>query len=1373
MVCGISVNAALARSPRQDGISGNDLMWSTLLRITTQRARPMPQQPEIVDELQRKLYVLGNLLDCAVQAPDKQLRRQYIGRIMGLPKHSQKTIMAMIEQRASGSKRHGSSAHKHSPSRSPRRNNTPSRIVPPSPSRQSRNSISSQQPTAPSSSAAGPLTPQLKPTLLCSAQSAPQALAQLNCSNSAQQVAKTVVLSCQPSRNGRQNTPPPRLPTSCTNENDKTHPASRSAGKHSTPMLPNTPVSPMRSALKKPNSPSRGHSVAFSPGSESGYTPERKRPNSTDRGAAAPFLSPGSMESPNKVQSVMQLLHRKNESLKKALGEYQQRDEEHKKKTEQMEAEFKQRMMKVEAQSLDRIQSLQQEFETHKAELEEKLGKAQQEAEVNANAVHELAAAKEELEVMQHSKAVLAEKLRKFKEKLAELQDVKEALQKEQVAHGHAVDEIVRLENEMQSLQPFKKQVEDYKIRAVEAEVKLVECQDYLRRMEQQMKDKSSENEYMFKDAFLQKEQMEELQRRIQEDTQYSTNQNDDSGVYGVGDGISELNPEIKQELIRLRNENLQLRAFQVKRSNDAVRHLEESLDESKRFVERYKHEYLSTKKSLAETKAALSESIQREANLQDDNMQWQDNFHELEQQCANIKHDLMECEKELERTKHSLQEAETQNERLRQEIQDWMKTSQENEVAATGHLEELQKTQKEFEETNERLQSAMETIEKLSADVETLETEIEDLTERQEVVDVELDKTAWELDNSRNKLAEKGRHVDELEKQIKRMQKQQDSLEADLEKERSIRKEESEVGQEALETTRHLLETKNRKDLEELQTNMNRLLEAERKAYRIKDEEASHMLMKSEKEWHEKYVELQERSASSLKHSRQEAQERIDFIKKEYDLEMEKIRKESGESQDKLVRKGRQVLEEAKSKATEEMQRLESECQDLENKNHRLEQEKEELDRLLKGKIVSLQQQLQFTSSQVEERTREADEYIDHIKKLEREKYKLSEENEQYRRQIGGRYGADGKTHSQLEKLQKEYNSVVDENRKLKMQVNSRGDLLLASISEGDDAENGQSYRKNGGVDRQALMELRKEYEERIEELNDEKRDLIMKNASAATDVHKAEKRAWEREDDISRLQQEITSLKLMLQRADLETESLSSAHQENSEKLEEIARLQQENAILKLQLEQTEQNAGTHTGTQSGLLVENSAQSSGRSESLNKDMLAPKDATPATPPRRTPGQIPSPGRGTGSPSKIPRSSPSIDRAKKQKAVQEELIRNRFTSITGLRVSPPVATASRKSLSLGGSIIDTLPSNSLSSDSSSCDEYGPPENAPTSPSSMASDVFKLGWNTSAEDNAASTNTNGQTSRGGASLLDYTQLNGKTTDGSQPECAQS
>ena len=54
----------------------------------------------------------------------------------------------------------------------------------------------------------------------------------------------------------------------------------------------------------------------------------------------------------------------------------------------------------------------------------------------------------------------------------------------------------------------------------------------------------------------------------------------------------------------------------------------------------------------------------------------------------------------------------------------------------------------------------------------------------------------------------------------------------------------------------------------------------------------------------------------------------------------------------------------------------------------------------------------------------------------LEREKEMAKEENERLRRQVGCRIGAETDLETSLETLQREYNSMLEENRSLKRKV-------------------------------------------------------------------------------------------------------------------------------------------------------------------------------------------------------------------------------------------------------------------------------------------------------------------------------------------------
>lgn len=671
--------------------------------------------------------------------------------------------------------------------------------------------------------------------------------------------------------------------------------------------------------------------------------------------------------------------------------------------------------------------------------------------------------------------------------------------------------------------------------------------------------------------------------------------------------------------------------------------------------------------------------------------------------------------------------------------------------------MKKLEETLQELSNTKDILRSAEAAVEQLQGDVEGLEADAEENAQSFREMEGNLRKTTWELEDTRNRLADRRNKVEALEGQVMKLQKELRDLEDKLDLERSQRKEEAEEGQRSLETTRELLETKNRKEQEDLQANMARLLDDERKAYRIKDEEANRMYQHLEQECQEKYLELQERSTSLLRHSRQENQERINFIKEEYEEDLAKLTKENSEridlikkeheedvakltkenseTQDTFIRKGKKLLDICKSDARNAIQELEDKCRDLEEKNARLDNDMAERDRLLRGKIASMNQQLMFTTSQVNDRTREADEYVDQIKMLEREKFKLSEENEQYRRQLGGRYGADGLVQSQLEKLQKEYSAVVDENRNLKKQFQhgNAGGLLDSIVESGEEGEDvSRSYRRGGGIDRRALTQLRQEYEERIEVLNDEKRDLIMRMSSQSTDVHKAEKRAWEREEENAKLKADNTSLKLKLQRAEFGLEM----------------------------------SDGTMVPSENRSPTETSFHSTDQGASS-----------------------PIPAKSTSPGKLLIHSSPGIDRAKKQKLAQENLLRNRFSSMA----APPrkvlqLAVAIETSTAIVPSTGNVLsPSNKhkhhpnydqLSSGTEMPLVPSRPPSPTKSPvesssiSMMASDVFRLGTNPESPRSKSNAMPYPQ-SRNAPSIMQYTQLHEQQGSDSQPECKQS
>lgn len=1118
-------------NPTQNTSNTNtpEQIWTSLLILTSTHARPSKQQQQqqqqqqsddknghMMGALQLKLRVLANMMDCAVQNTDLRQRRLFIERIMSLPKSIQKTLMGLIEKRGKQQQSTPNSSNSTSSKRTPTKQSTPA------------------------AAAAGKLTTPLKSALKKKSTTP----------NNTTPPRPNRSTSAPPSR-GTTHVAEPSIDTagssySSYHESDGQQCATpgSTASSHTTVARDNTSATRPTTAKsqqqhrtpKNKSGSSRTHSAAFSPTGLATPEPKRflsRRASSSDN----LLLSPGTLESPSAVQSVVADLQRQVKKYQEVVHTLQQRDQEHVSKLEQTQAAHRKQMIKVEAAALDRETDLQRQFEERLDDLQTRLDQAEVEREQGRKAVEELAQARDDMDLMNHNKSALqqtTEKLRKYKDKITELQDVKETLQHEQDAHGQSIDEVVRLENELQSLLPLKRQLDNYKIRAIEAEVKLVENQDYLRRLEQQASDQNMNNEHLWKGAAIQQEEMEKLQRRIQQETAAAMESGQAlGGGGGVGDGVSELNPEIQRELFRLRNENLQLRAFAAKRETDGVQKLEAALEDTNLLADRYKQEFLSTKKEWMETKGQLVECEERETAVTKEMEQWRQRSDQAVTRTRVLEEKLDQGREHLESARKTLQDVELRNANLLEEIEELTAKTHQAETVSSQNMQRLQSCLRELQQAQSQLETAQELVNELRSSVAVWQVQCEEMDAEKKQSNVELGLSQEALTDNRVTLAEAQKRETKLESQVTKMKEERVKLEALLEEERQSKYEAAEEAHLSLEATRHLLTAKSTKELEELQTNMNQLLEDERSAYHQQSEEADQKYQQLETKWNEQVTELTELSTSALLNSRQEAQERIELIQKACQAELEQTRKEADESTDHLVRKGRALINEAKNKAKEELQAMDDECKDMGCQLNAAKREKQDIERALRSKVSSLKRKIEFTANQINDLTRDGDEFQEKVKMLEREKFKLQEDNDRYRRQLGGRYGADGKSQAQLEKLQREYNAILDENRNLKKQSRNGGANALGAISESLGEGESQGYTR-GGVSRTTLSQMRQEYEEQLEFLNDEKRELIMKNSAAATDVQKAEQRAWEREQELAKLKAEITSLQLAQHRVE-----------------------------------------------------------------------------------------------------------------------------------------------------------------------------------------------------------------------------------------------
>jgi len=150
--------------------------------------------------------------------------------------------------------------------------------------------------------------------------------------------------------------------------------------------------------------------------------------------------------------------------------------------------------------------------------------------------------------------------------------------------------------------------------------------------------------------------------------------------------------------------------------------------------------------------------------------------------------------------------------------------------------------------------------------------------------------------------------------------------------------------------------------------------------------------------------------------------------------------------------------------------------------------------------KIYSYQQRVKVAQGKESEMIFENNRLQDRYKKLDREKARLRDENDRYSRQLGGRFGSNSNLRIQYGELQREYNLILTENRVLR----ERGTTEITVMrTEGESASQNisavEASLSYGGSDmcKSSLTQHRAEYEERIDEITDEKRELIMKNSA------------------------------------------------------------------------------------------------------------------------------------------------------------------------------------------------------------------------------------------------------------------------------------
>lgn len=367
--------------------------------------------------------------------------------------------------------------------------------------------------------------------------------------------------------------------------------------------VPRAPLSPK---LQSPENSNNAISRRFSRSTPMKLTPPPQHPSSFSRNASARKVI--------KLEKETVSLKERNNELLGEIESIRQHENTMRVRCEETEAINRAARFKLESEALMRESEIRDDFSQKILALKRELNKSQKVAKDASVAREQLAGLKDEVDILKHAKIKLDQKenqMQKLKSKLEEMSDVGKALKTEEKAHSDAVSKYLHLENELSALGPLKRQLEEYKSRATNAEVKLVDCEDDIKKLREASANISGFNDELQRGTLRQQEEVDILRRTMEQ------NESEMPKGLAVGEGISELNPALKEELLRLRNENSRLKEFAAKREDDSVQRLEESADDANRLADKFKEHYRATKSTLETTKRDLLATLKREQQLE------------------------------------------------------------------------------------------------------------------------------------------------------------------------------------------------------------------------------------------------------------------------------------------------------------------------------------------------------------------------------------------------------------------------------------------------------------------------------------------------------------------------------------------------------------------------------------------------------------------------------------------------------------------------------------------------------------------------------------------------------------------------------------
>ena len=338
----------------------------------------------------------------------------------------------------------------------------------------------------------------------------------------------------------------------------------------------------------------------------------------------------------------------------------------------------------------------------------------------------QLQAVQDDLEVLKpqaikldHAEA----QLERYRSKLDELNDIKQQLKAESSSHSSTYDKLMVLEQEVEGLRKLKPQLEEYRQQHAESVIAIKELEINLKAKEIEVYDLRADN------ASLRNNHAEQLHQSIhlQDELRSTAEQlREKDQLNGIGEGMSELNPLLMQELNRLRIENKELLTKIDKSSLQSLEALNKELSDQKCVSTSLQKKYMTTKDTLEKA------------------------FNDIRTLSSNLADRIFEVKELTSRLQEAGSMLEEEKQTLRVVFSDKIafsekRSRQQMELVHVGHNEVFRIYHKSLEVAHDQLASTelqlhhMTTLQsETSQALHTCQSDLEDMTKVRDLMEVE-----------------------------------------------------------------------------------------------------------------------------------------------------------------------------------------------------------------------------------------------------------------------------------------------------------------------------------------------------------------------------------------------------------------------------------------------------------------------------------------------------------------------------------------------------------------------------------------------------------------------------------------------------------